>query len=195
MTIAFVLGNGVSRKNISLLQLQQVGIIYGCNALYKEFTPTVLVSTDRPISTEIQNSGYPLKHRHHTRKPVPGQGSLSVPQPYYGFSSGPIALAIAAQDGHQCIYLLGFDIGPGTDNLFNNIYAGYEHYKKAGSGPTYTGNWIRQIRTVVNDFPYQEFVRVKGPTTADIADFAGLPNLKNLYLDKFIERLQTMPCH
>jgi hypothetical protein len=186
MTRAFVLGNGVSRQTISLQSLAQSGTVYGCNALYREFTPTVLISTDKPISTEIQESGYPLKNRHHTRRPIPGLGSQPVPEKYFGYSSGPIAVALAALDGHPEIYLLGFDIGPGPDQLFNNIYAGHMHYKKPGSNPTYTGNWIRQLVTIVTDFSQQRFYRVQGETTASIPELNQLANLKHMPVARFL---------
>ena len=63
MTLTFVLGNGVSRQPIELTTLRKYGKIYGCNALYRHFTPDVLVATDPGISTEIQKSGYALKHK------------------------------------------------------------------------------------------------------------------------------------
>jgi len=91
MSRAFVLGNGVSRQQVDLENLKHFGPIYGCNALYRDFKPTVLVSTDRPISERIQDSGYALEHKFYTRKPTPGSGALPVPQKYYGYSSGPIA--------------------------------------------------------------------------------------------------------
>ena len=53
MAIAFVIGNGISRRGIDLLQLQQLGHTYGCNALYREFLPNVLVATDKPIADAI----------------------------------------------------------------------------------------------------------------------------------------------
>jgi hypothetical protein len=93
MSAAFVLGNGVSRLLVDLNQLKTHGRIYGCNALYREFVPDVLISTDRAIAHTIQNSGYAEKHLMYTRKPLPGLGARSVPQSYFGFSSGPIAVA------------------------------------------------------------------------------------------------------
>ncbi len=61
MTTAFVLGNGRSRQAVDLLTLKQHGPIYACNAIYREFTPDVLVATDMPIATVIQESGYAQK--------------------------------------------------------------------------------------------------------------------------------------
>ena len=35
----FAIGNGESRKSIDLNELRPHGIIYGCNALYRDFQP------------------------------------------------------------------------------------------------------------------------------------------------------------
>ena len=55
MAAAFVLGNGVSRQAVDLTALKTLGATYGCNAIYREFVPDVLISTDTPISEHIQN--------------------------------------------------------------------------------------------------------------------------------------------
>jgi hypothetical protein len=188
---AFVLGNGVSRDSIDVDHLLKLGSVYGCNGLYRTHTPTVLVSTDRPISTVIQESGYSARNRFYTRRPLPNTGAQMVPQKYRGFSSGPIAASIACEDLHRRIYLLGFDMGPTVVGKFNNVYAGTEFYKPADANPTYTGNWIRQLSTVIRDFPSVEFVRVCGATTADIPDFHPLTNLKNMPIDEFALRINT----
>ena len=188
---AFVLGNGVSRSSIDVDQLLKLGMVYGCNGLYRTHTPTVLVSTDRPISTAIQESGYSARNRFYTRRPVPGSGAQMVPQKYRGFSSGPIAASIACEDLNRRIYLLGFDMGPTVIGRFNNVYAGTEFYKAADANPTFTGNWIRQLSTVIRDFPSVEFVRVLGDTTADIEDFKSLPNLQSLPIADFAARINT----
>ena len=186
--MAFVLGNGVSRKGIDLHQLRKHGPIYGCNALYREFTPDVLVATDRPIATAIQESGYAKINQFYTRRPIQGLEAKPVPKPYFGFSSGPIATAIAAQDGHQKVYLLGFDMGPAPGNRFNNIYAGTEFYKSTDSQPTFAGNWVKQLIRIAEDFPNTEFFRVFGDTTASISEFDKLDNLASLNLDFFIDQ-------
>lgn len=191
MTIAFVLGNGLSRKAISLPHLRQYGPIYGCNALYRDFTPDVLVATDRPISAQIQDSGYPLKNKFYTRRPFTGHGALTVPKEYFGYSSGPIATGIAALDGHKLIYLIGFDMGPSPTQGFNNIYADTEFYRTSTSNPTYTGNWVKQLCHVVNDFPATQFIRIMGPTTSAIKEFDTLKNLEYLALSTFADRINN----
>lgn len=182
---AFVLGNGVSRRGIDLTRVRQHGPIYGCNALYRDHVPDVLVATDRPIATVIQESGYSARHRFHTRKPLPNLGARPVPTEYYGNSSGPIACALAALDQHQEIYLLGFDLGPCAELKFNNMYAGTEFYKTADSRATFTGNWIRQLIKIVRDFSSTKFYRVHGITTADLDEFQKVFNLSSLSILNF----------
>ena len=191
MSAAFVLGNGVSRLSVDLNQLKQHGRIYGCNALYREFVPDVLISTDKAIAHTIQNSGYAEKHLMYTRKPLPGLGARSVPQSYFGYSSGPIAVGLAAMDRHLAVYLIGFDMGPNTNNRFNNVYADTEFYRKSSSLPTFTGNWVRQIVTICRDFPKTSFHRVMGETTAAIPEFSNINNLRHMPMTDFLDRINN----
>ncbi len=62
MSRAFCIGNGESRKGFDLEQLRPHGKIYGCNALYRDFTPDVLVAVDHGVCHEIYNSGYCQKN-------------------------------------------------------------------------------------------------------------------------------------
>ena len=190
MSRAFVLGNGVSRQLVDLNNLRHLGQIYGCNALYRDFVPDVLVSTDKPISTRIQDSGYPQNNRFYTRRPVPGNGANPVPQKYYGYSSGPIAASIAALDGAVIIYLVGFDMGP-VNNHFNNVYADTEFYKKSSAQPTFTGNWARQLTQIMRDFPNTAFVRVMGATTTPVQDFADVRNFRAMSMEDFQNRINN----
>ena len=191
MTIAFVLGNGQSRASIDLVQLKQLGSVYGCNGLYREWEPECLVATDRPIAEAIQRSGYSKKHRFYTRKPLPDLGAQVVPRKYHGNSSGPIACALAALDGHSRIYMLGFDMGPTVNLKFNNVYAGTDFYKRPDAAPTYTGNWVKQLCTIAQDFPQMAFVRVCGTTTADIRELKHFNNLVHIPVQMFLERVAT----
>lgn len=188
---AIVLGNGVSRRHIDVDTLLKIGTVYGCNALYRTHTPHVLVATDQPISTQIQESGYSSRNQFYTRRPINGLGALRVPQPYFGFSSGPIATGIAASDGHKIIYMLGFDMGPAANGLFNNVYADTEFYKHALAKPTFTGNWVKQLTTVTKDFPDRQFVRVCGDTTAVIPELQSLANMKSMPISDFITLINT----
>ena len=192
MSAAFVLGNGISRLAVDLSVVKQRGTVYGCNALYREFVPDVLISTDKAIAHTIQHTGYAREHVMYTRKPLPGLCARSVPQNYFGFSSGPIAVGLAAIDKHLAIYLIGFDMGPTKSNRFNNVYADTEFYKKSSSNPTFTGNWVRQIVTVAKDFPNTSFHRVVGDTTADIAELAGIKNMRHMLMADFLDRINNI---
>ena len=188
---AFVLGNGVSRRDLDLDHLAARAPVYGCNALYRTFTPQVLVATDQHIARAIQETGYARDHRFYTRRPLPRWGALAVPREYFGFSSGPIAVSLAARDGHDPIYLLGFDMGPEHEGCFNNMYAGTEFYKPQRSQPTFTGNWVRQMRRVMTDHANHEFVRVQGATTADIPELDTVPNLRHITISDFLLSINT----
>ena len=58
MDNVFCIGNGKSRKDFNLEKLRPYGKIYGCNALYRTFTPDVLTAVDHGIMHEIYHSGY-----------------------------------------------------------------------------------------------------------------------------------------
>jgi len=186
---AFVVGNGVSRRNIDIDQLIALGDVYGCNALYRTHRPTVLVATDRAIAEEIQNTGYALHNRFYTRKPIEGKGAQRITERYYGFSSGPVAMAMAAMEGHARVYLLGFDMGPESNGRFNNVYADTAFYRASTNPPTFVGNWARQMRSIAKDHVQCEFVRVFGPTTAEIAELIDLRNMHRLDLTDFVARI------
>jgi len=189
---AFVLGNGVGRRGIDPQDLAQLGPVYGCNALYRTFSPTVLVATDAPIAREIQATGWCLGRRFYTRRPITGSGALPVPQAYYGFSSGPIAVAIAAQDRRDPIYLLGFDLGGDDWGRFNNIYAGTEFYKPQGAPPTFAGNWVRQLGRVAQDFPGQQFIRVLAEVSTESPDLLRQPNFREVTMSQFLDRINKL---
>lgn len=191
MTAAFVLGNGISRQQIDLNLLKTLGKVYGCNALYREFTPDVLISTDLPISERIQHEGYSQKNMHFTRKPLPGLGAYKITQQYFGYSSGPVAVGQAALDGAKAIYLVGFDMGPTRLGRFNNIYADTEFYKKSSAVPTFTGNWVRQLKQICKDFPKTNFFRIIGDTTAELSDLSGIPNMLPMPIADFQNRINN----
>jgi hypothetical protein len=189
--IAFVLGNGQSRRDINLELLKASGMVYGCNALYRDFVPHVLVATDTPIANEIQQSGYSQQHKFYTRRPIDAQGGLKIGPKYFGYSSGPVAASLAAQDGNDQIYLLGFDMGPGKDGKFNNVYAGTEFYKRIGADPTFIGNWKKQLCQIFDDFPHYSFVRVTGSETELIQEFEFRRNYKTLPIADFLQLINN----
>jgi len=70
----FCIGNGESRSPVDLIKLKSQGKIYGCNGLYRDFTPDVLCSVDGQMMHEIYHSGYGDKNELWLRdwNPIPG---------------------------------------------------------------------------------------------------------------------------
>ena len=70
----FIIGNGESRIGFDLEKLKDYGKIYGCNNLYKDFTPDVLIAVDERIMHPCYWSGYPIDNVCWFRdwRPMPG---------------------------------------------------------------------------------------------------------------------------
>lgn len=182
--IGFALGNGKSRLQINLNKLKDLGKIYACNRIYEDFSPDVLISTDPPISEEIQNSGYPKNNLHYTRHPVNGSGSLQIDEKCRGWSSGPIAVRYACKEC-TTVYLIGFDLSS-PDNKINNIYAGTQHYKPTDSTPTYYGNWISQVKKIWDEFSHVNFIRVTTDYTTTPKDWQDYKKYTQVELTDFL---------
>ena len=56
--IAFVLGNGESRKGILIEDLKKHGTVFACNAVYRTETPDFLVAVDPKMMLEIGETDY-----------------------------------------------------------------------------------------------------------------------------------------
>ncbi len=54
----FCFGNGNSRKDLDLDKYKQHGVVVGCNAVYRDYTPDILVALDSGMAHEIYRSGY-----------------------------------------------------------------------------------------------------------------------------------------
>jgi len=78
--VVFCIGNGQSRSPIDLIKLRPHGKIYGCNGLYRDFTPDVLCSVDGPMMHEVYQSGYADNNETWLRdwNPIPGMTYNSV---------------------------------------------------------------------------------------------------------------------
>ena len=186
--IAFVLGNGTSRKDINHHNLKRYGTVYGCNALFREFAPDHVVCVDTKMVTEINDAQYQHKHnvwsnRNKLTERTPG---IKIIDPNKGWSSGPTALMIASQHGHKVIYIMGFDyVGIGEQQeKVNNIYAGTRNYKKTTDKATYYGNWLRQTTNVIKENKNIQYFRVIQPDNFCPPELNTFENFKTIsYLD------------
>lgn len=185
---AFVLGNGRSRLGLDLSSLKSAGKVFGCNALYRDFSPDVLVATDPGITKEIETNGYPENNTFYARKP--GHTNSKLISKNSGFSSGPIAVTYAAMEGFLNIYLIGFDL-TGIDNKHNNVYSGTPNYRPLESTETYYGNWINQISSIAKEYTIPNFIKV-GDNDQYKPNQWNLPNFKFQTIDEFLSEVNTV---
>jgi hypothetical protein len=185
---AFVLGNGKSRLAVNPQSLLDLGIVYGCNAQYREFNPHYLIAVDVKMVNEIVESGYNQMHEVWTNpnKGILNKDHLNFFHPHKGWSSGPTALWLAASNGHQDIYILGFDYS-GINGRVNNIYADSKNYRSSKDPATFYGNWLNQTENVIKSFRHINFYRVIEPLGFIPDRLKGLNNLQHITTEKFFK--------
>lgn len=187
-TIAFVLGNGTSRNGIIPSELEPYGKIYGCNALYRTFSPDYLVAVDVKMILEISRSGYQNKNTVWTNpnKAYAKISNLNFFNPSKGWSSGPTALWLASQHKYDRIFILGFDYrGLDEGKKLNNVYADTPNYKKSTDSATFFGNWLRQTVSVIKDHPKITYYRIITSDNYIPEELNKFDNLKTLYVSDF----------
>jgi hypothetical protein len=186
--VAFVLGNGTSRKSIEVEEIHKIGKTYGCNALYRSFAPDYLIAVDVKMILEISKTGYQHKNQVWTNpnKSYHAIKNLNLFQPSKGWSSGPTALWLAAQHGYDTIFILGFDYrGLNDGKTLNNIYADTRNYKKSTDGATFFGNWMRQTTSVLKENPDTKFIRVITPDNYMPEELNKFSNLEHITIEDF----------
>ena len=170
--VAFVLGNGQSRKGIDPNNLKEKGTVFACNAVYRTHQPHWLVAVDPKMMLEIAETDYVVHNKvysNYNRQYEKHQKLLdhvTWSKPSLGWSSGPTALRLACEQGFKEIYILGFDYqGLAVDankNRFNlnNIYGHTRNYKRSNDQATFFGNWMNQTKKCLQDFKDVQFHRV-----------------------------------
>jgi hypothetical protein len=185
----FVLGNGTSRNAISLENLKELGKVYGCNALYREFDPDYLVAVDAKMILEIDKNKYQMRNPNvwtNPNKAFKRIEGLNYFKPSKGWSSGPTALFLASQHNHSAIFILGFDYkGLENGKRVNNVYAGTLNYKKTTDAATYYGNWLKQTATVIKNNPQITFYRVIALDNFQPQELNKFSNLKHITVEDF----------
>lgn len=194
---AIVIGNGTSRKTFDLAHIARhkngVGVhgalqSYGCNALYREFTPSFLVANGDVIVKEIAESGYCTNNIVYANATsivkYPGKFYLIPQDP--SWNAGSIATYMACFDGHSTVYLMGFD---GMDHYSTdyNVYSGTNGYT---SVPTHGHNedfWTQSMALVFNTYNDVDFVRVTPTPNFRMPDeWKYIVNLRQITFNEFI---------
>lgn len=121
----FLIGNGKSRAHFDLERLRSKGTIIGCNALYREFNPDILIAIDSKMLNEITKAKYSNEN---TMIITPHNRNVAVPNSYLYKSkrfntSGAFAMRLISEvmQPERC-YMLGMDAYPG------NVYDGTPNY-------------------------------------------------------------------
>lgn len=189
---AFILGNGITRLEIDCEGLLDYGTVFGCNRIYEEFAPSVLVSTDADMAKEIQQSGYSAKHIHYTRNIhlIKDSGAQVLPKHIHGYSSGPAALGLAAQTDAIYLCMIGMDL-KGVNNMINNIYAGTPYYKPKNTEPMYYGNWIDQLDTLFKLHTDKRFIQVNPLNNWTADQLHKNANFQTMTLDEFSQMINN----
>lgn len=168
---AVIIGNGLSRINFPLNKVMTHfgGLLgakkvqtYGCNALYRDYTPDFLVVSGYKdgMVRELALSGYcdsqiVYADAEHIQQ-YPNKFYLIPQDP--GYNAGSIAAYLACFDGHKKVFLLGFD-GQDQDGSNYNMYAGTANYgaAKSGQSPMF---WDQAMKKLFDTYDDVDFVRV-----------------------------------
>ena len=168
-SIAFVLGNGESRKGKDINDLKEKGTVFACNAVYRTHRPHFLIAVDPKMIFEIAETDYPVHNKvwsnfnaQYNKHPKI-LNHVNWFKPSLGWSSGPTALRMACEHGFKEIYILGFDyqgLNQGKRFTLNNIFGDTRNYKKRNDEATFYGNWMNQTKRCLQDFKDVKFHRV-----------------------------------
>ena len=171
-SLAFVLGNGESRKGIDIDDLKKLGTVFACNAVYRTHRPDFLIAVDPKMVFEIAETDYPIHNKvwsnfnaqYNKNKKIVDH--INWFRPSLGWSSGPTALRMACERGFKEIYILGFDYQGHTDaekpnrHKFNNVFKDTRNYKRSKDEATFYGNWMNQTKRCLQDFKETKFYRI-----------------------------------
>jgi hypothetical protein len=190
MKRSFVFGNGRTRLNMGFEEVKPYGLIYACNAVYRDFSPDYLVAVDSKMVNEINESKYQLTNQVWTNY-VPSYKNyekFNYFEPNLGWSSGPTALNLATSHEPDEVYIFGFDY-EGLKGKINNVYANSNNYKKSTDPATYHGNWLKQTEKIIKDNATVNYYRV------NVENFFDPPwrydNYKRIFFNEFRDIMST----
>ena len=200
--IAFVLGNGESRKGIKIEDLKKHGTVFACNGVYRTHQPDFLVAVDPKMILEIAETDYPVHNKvwsnfnNQYNKNQKILDHFNWFQPSLGWSSGPTALKFACDQGFKEIYILGFDYQGHTEGnknnrfRFNNIFKDTRNYKKSNDEATFYGNWMNQTKRCIQDYKDVQFHRIVPQGWFTPKDLTWADNMKHLSTEEFLAKFE-----
>lgn len=193
---AVVIGNGPTRLDFDMRAIfeHRGGLLgadtvqtYGCNALYRDYTPDFLVARGNSIIEEIAASSYTTDNIVYTSSihllEYPNKFYLIPRDPYC--DAGTTAAYIAAFDGHKKIFLLGFD-NQDTPGYNYNVYADTAGYSSTNSVAT-DQKWIADRALVFETYNDVDFVWVTAAGRTKIpAEWKKQTNFRQISFRRFV---------
>ena len=198
--VAFVLGNGESRKGIAIDDLKKHGTVFACNGVYRTDKPDFLIAVDPKMVLEIAESDYLLQNKVYSNFNAQYNKNPKILEnvqwfkPSLGWSSGPTALRMACDHGFKEIYILGFDYQGlsegGKNNRFkvNNLFKDSRNYKKGNEQATFFGNWMNQTKKCLQDYPDVKFHRVIPKDWFQPKDLQWKGNIDHPSTEEFLDK-------
>ena len=195
--VAFVLGNGESRKGIDINDLKERGTVFACNAVYRTHQPHFLIAVDPKMILEISESDYMINNKvwsnfnsqYSKNKKI--MDHCNWFKPSLGWSSGPTALRMACDKGFKEIYVLGFDYQGHKDGSrfkLNNMFGDTRNYKRRKDEATFYGNWMNQTKRILQDFKDVKFHRVIPEHWFKPKDLDWIPNIDHPTTQEFLTK-------
>lgn len=190
---AVVIGNGRTRLKMNLKRIENhaTGIknahhmtSYGCNALYRDMNPDILVVTNPELLDEAIEDGAPERMKVVTRAKyfAPRMDKDIHLLPYGVFANaGALATYMACFDGNEVVYLLGFDNQNGQQN--NNVYAGTDYYSPLDDKPQ-SYKWEKAMYDIFELYPEVDFVKVGPGQVPDL--WRACLNVRTLSIRDFV---------
>lgn len=196
----FVVGNGESRIGVDVDALKIYGDVWGCNAIYRDFTPTYLVAVDPKMIDEICKTGYPKHHPFYSREPNKCKDARKIPQIAFDrrYASGPLALWLSLQnidEDRTFVFLLGFDFFNTNGGMVNNVYKSTTCY----TGEHQKHNMSQSQREAVhvgdimNEYPNVHFYKVGDTKDAVPKQIKKSENCTYISYDSLWAKLNTPP--
>ena len=181
---ALVIGNGKSRLQFDLNQLQELFTTYGCNALYRDFMPDNLIAVDIPMIYDILKANI----HHSTNFYIQGHSQFDnhVERNNYkiihyaykeAFDSGNSAILVACQNQHKKIYIIGMDYD------VYNVYSNTQNYNSV-SHDSLPSQWQKRIKYIIDKYKDVEFIRVNAN---NIVPNIQVDNFTNISVEQFKE--------
>ena len=188
---AICLGNGKTRLDYSLEKLENTNkrkilryynVTYGCNAIYRDWQPDFLISTNQLLTAKMPNelhgitfSPQEIMRRYKGMNLIPGN---------FRADAGSLAAYLAAFHGAKRIFLFGYD-GQQKANENPNVYANTEFYP-SDKELIDDVQWMNNLKKVIETYNDIEFFRVASRVEDSYRPLLKLSNYNVINLRKFV---------